>query len=71
MFQHNSYVTALVNVQGAQVFICVADTPWLNGKHTVFGKVTKGMEVVRKMETFGTDMGSPRAKIEVTDSGAL
>ena len=53
------------------VFICTAATPWLNGKHTVFGKVTKGMEVVRKIESKGTDFGKPRATITIEDSGAL
>jgi cyclophilin family peptidyl-prolyl cis-trans isomerase len=43
----------------------------LNGKHTVFGKVTKGMDVVRKIESKGTDFGKPRAEIKITASGAL
>ena len=53
------------------VFICTAATPWLNGKHTVFGKVTKGLEVVRKIESKGTEFGKPRATITIQDSGAL
>ena len=53
------------------VFICTGATPWLNGKHTVFGKVTNGMDVVRKIEMKGTEMGKPRATITISKSGAL
>jgi len=34
---------------GAQFFITLAPTPWLNGKHTVFGEVIEGMDVIEKM----------------------
>jgi len=59
------------NTNGSQFFICVGDTPWLNGKHTVFGKVTQGMNVVRLMEQVGNPNGTPKKKVEVTDSGSL
>ncbi len=47
------------------------ETPWLNGKHTVFGKVTNGLDVVKKIEVKGSELGKPKAKVEITKSGQL
>ena len=44
------------NTNGSQFFIVTADAcPWLDGKHTVFGEVTAGMEVIDKLEGLPTD----------------
>lgn len=66
-----SMANAGPNTNGSQFFICTAATPWLNGKHTVFGKVTKGMDVVRKIEGKGTEFGKPRATVTIADCGSL
>ena len=42
---------------GSQFFVTVAATSWLTGKHTIFGEVTEGMDVVEKLSTLPTDSG--------------
>jgi cyclophilin family peptidyl-prolyl cis-trans isomerase len=59
------------NTNGSQFFLCTAATPWLDGKHVVFGKVVEGMDVVKKMEALGSQSGQTKAKLVVADCGQL
>ncbi|MBU4270391.1 MAG: peptidylprolyl isomerase [Planctomycetes bacterium] len=66
-----SMANAGPNTNGSQFFLCTAKTPWLDGKHVVFGSVVEGMDVMRKMEKYGSRSGATRAKIVVADCGEL
>jgi cyclophilin family peptidyl-prolyl cis-trans isomerase len=45
--------------------------PWLDGKHVVFGSVVEGLDVVKKIESFGSQSGKTSKKIVIDDCGEL
>ncbi|ESP03333.1 hypothetical protein LOTGIDRAFT_205061 [Lottia gigantea] len=59
------------NTNGSQFFLTTEKTDWLDGKHVVFGQVIEGMNVVRKMETFGTKGGNPTERVTISQCGEL
>ncbi|KAF5879066.1 putative peptidyl-prolyl cis-trans isomerase protein [Botrytis fragariae] len=59
------------NTNGSQFFITTIATPWLNGKHVVFGEVIEGMDLVKKIEALGTRSGTPRARVAIAKSGIV
>ncbi|MEZ0068780.1 peptidylprolyl isomerase [Streptacidiphilus sp. MAP12-20] len=59
------------NTNGSQFFITTVVTPWLDGKHVVFGEVVEGSELVQRIESLGSNSGATRAKIVIRDSGVV
>ncbi|CAH0559900.1 unnamed protein product [Brassicogethes aeneus] len=66
-----SMANAGPNTNGSQFFITTAKTSWLDNKHVVFGSVVEGMDIVRKLETLGSQSGKTAKKITVADCGEL
>ncbi|CAD7941924.1 unnamed protein product [Amoebophrya sp. A120] len=66
-----SMANAGPNTNGSQFFITTEHTPWLDGRHVVFGKLKTGMDVLRKIEGMGSDSGEPQDELTITDSGEL
>mmetsp|Transcript_2071 Transcript_2071/g.2420 ORF Transcript_2071/g.2420 Transcript_2071/m.2420 type:complete len:165 (-) Transcript_2071:309-803(-) len=66
-----SMANAGPNTNGSQFFLCTVPTPWLDGKHVVFGNVVEGFEVVKTVEGVGSNSGATRAKVIIQNCGQL
>jgi peptidylprolyl isomerase len=66
-----SMANAGKNTNGSQFFVTTVKTPWLDGKHVVFGAVAEGMDLVKLIEGHGSRSGTPDTTITIADSGEL
>jgi peptidylprolyl isomerase len=57
-----SMANAGPNTDGSQFFLTFVATPWLDGKHTIFGRITQGMDTLKKLEEKGTRAVSRRRR---------
>lgn len=66
-----SMANAGPNTNGSQFFLCFVPTPHLDGKHCVFGKVSKGIELLDVLEAVGSGTGKTTQPAYISNCGQL
>jgi len=60
-----SMANAGPGTDGSQFFLTFVPTQWLDGKHTIFGKVVEGMDIVKKLEAVGSQSGKTSEPLKI------
>lgn len=66
-----SMANAGPNTNGSQFFMTFIDCPWLDKGHVVFGKITEGMNILKDIESVGTESGMAMEEVKIDDCGEV